>query len=166
MSRACCMFARAKNWCNYAENQMAQVVRFKGRIRQGISAASQTGVQMCTPMSFPQCSTWRMFKEIKIIILQIGLKRCHSWKGQKRFVYSFRFSNFSPNGFGGPPHFFTRQPIFHYLKTCTGTQIIEQNHCNQLTPTLISLLKCSSLFWHTARDEDQRHSSMLFIWFS
>lgn len=50
------------------------------------------------------------------------------------------------HGFGRPPHFFSCQPTFPYLKTCTGTQISKQNHCKQLTLILISFLKCSSRF--------------------
>lgn len=140
------------------------MVRFKGRLRQEISAASQTGVQGYRPMSSPRFhfgDVWEN-KNDYITKIQIDPKRCHSLKDQKRFVCSFRFSNFSPSGFGRPPHFFTHQPIFLYLKTW-AQEFSEQNHCNQLILTLISLLKCSSLFWHTARDKDQRHSSMFFI---
>lgn len=82
---------------------------------------------------------------------QIHPKRCHSLKDQKKICVFLMFSNFSPNCFGRPPHFFTHQPIFLYLKTC-AQKFSEQNHCHQLILTLISLLKRSFLFWHTARE--------------
>lgn len=134
-----------------------------------MSTANQTGVQMCTPMSLPTMShVWDVWENYNYYNTKIwnGITRCHSLKGQNRYVYpvrflnslpfllksswgqppEIRFPNSSPYSFGRPPHFFSCQPTFPYLKTCTGTQISKQNHCKQLTLILISFLKCSSRF--------------------